>query len=310
MYQGHRVAVVVPAYNEERFIARVIITMPKFVDHIIVIDDCSKDRTAQAVREVGDDRVRLLAHEQNRGVGASVVTGHREALDIGADVICIMAGDAQCDPAYLESLVAPVVDGRCDMAKANRFYSMDALRGMPRFRVLGNVVMSFIVKFATGYWRIVDPLNGYLAMNRAILERLPLDRIAAGYSLENDTLINLNILGASVLDVPVPACYGDEVSTIRLYRDVPSVTWFLFRGFWRRIFWKYVLWSFSPIALLLFVGLFLCLWGVAFGVFTIIKTLGPPIASTGTVLLSVGPLLVGVQLVVFALVLDILEGSR
>lgn len=181
---------------------------------------------------------------------------------------------------------------------------------MPRHRILGNVIMSFLVKFATGYWRLVDPLNGYLARSRATLERLPLNRIAKGYSLENDTLINLNIIGATVTDVPIPAVYGDEVSNIRLYREVPSVSWFLFKGFWRRIFWKYVLWSFSPIALLLFAGLALCVWGALFGLFIVVKTLGPPVATTGTVLLSVGPLLVGIQMILFALLLDIQEASR
>ncbi len=310
MYKDKRVAVVVPAYNEELLIAKVIGTMPIFVDHIVVVDDGSRDGTARAAEQVGDDRLNLVVHERNTGVGGAVVTGHKTALALGADVICIMSGDAQCDPAYLESLVSPVVEGTCDMAKGNRFYSMDSFRSMPSFRILGNVFMSFLVKFATGYWRIVDPLFGYLAVNRTALERIPLDRISKGYSLENDTLINLNIIGATVMDVPIPALYGDEVSKIKLYRDIPSVTWFLFKGFWRRIFWKYVLWSFSPIALFLVAGIALSAWGALFGLFVVINTLGPPVASTGTVLLSVGPLLLGLQLILFALVLDIQEGSR
>lgn len=310
MYKDQRVAIVVPAYNEERLIGKVISTTPSFVDNIVVIDDGSRDATARQAEQAGDARLRLIVHDHNTGVGGAVVTGHKEALALGADVVCIMSGDAQCDPAYLESLVSPVVEGTCDVAKGNRFYSMDSFRTMPRFRILGNVVMSFLVKFATGYWQIVDPLFGYLAMSRTVLERLPLDRISKGYSLENDTLINLNILGATVIDVPIPALYGDEVSNIKLYRDVPSVTWFLFKGFWRRIFWKYVLWSFSPIALFLFAGISLLAWGTLFGLFIVIQTLGPPVASTGTVLLSVGPLLLGIQLVIFALVLDIQEGSR
>lgn len=310
MYKDQRVAIVVPAYNEERLIGKVISTTPSFVDDIVVIDDGSRDDTSRQAEQAGDARLRLIVHERNTGVGGAVVTGHKEALALGADIVCIMSGDAQCDPAYLESLVSPVAEGTCDVAKGNRFYSMDSFRTMPKFRILGNVIMSFLVKFATGYWRIVDPLFGYLAMSRTVLERLPLDRISKGYSLENDTLINLNILGATVMDVPIPALYGDEVSNIKLYRDVPSVTWFLFKGFWRRIFWKYVLWSFSPIALFLFTGIALLAWGTSFGLFIVIQTLGPPVASTGTVLLSVGPLLLGIQLVIFALVLDIQEGSR
>lgn len=309
MYEGLRIAVVVPAYNEEAHVGTVIETVPDFVDHMVVVDDGSTDDTAAVVRAVGDERLELVSHHQNQGVGAAVVTGHRKALDAGADVVCLMAGDGQSDPDRLDDLVGPVVRGECDVAKANRLYAWDSFRGMPWLRVLGNVVLSFLVKFATGYWRLVDPLNGYVALHRRALERLPLDRIGKGYTLETDVLIYLNIVGMSVRDVPIPARYGREASGIRLWRDVPAVAWLLFRGFWRRITWKYVLWSFSPIALLLFGGLALCAWGVGFGIWVLFHTLGEPVATTGTVMLAIVPFLMGFQLLLFALVLDILESS-
>lgn len=310
MYKGHSVAVVVPAYNEERHIGQVVTTMPDYVDHVIVIDDASTDATSATARATGDPRLQLIVHESNTGVGGAVVDGHRRAIELGVDIVCIMAGDGQTDPQYLQSLVDPVVDGRCDMAKANRFFSSRSFSGMPRHRVFGNVVLSFVNKLASGYWHVFDPQNGYLAVRREVLEAIPLDRIASGYSLENDFLINLNIVGARVADVPVPALYADERSTIKLRREIPALLSLLTGGFIRRIFRKYVLWSFSPVALFLLTGFFLIVTGLAVGVWVVVHTLGEPVATTGSVLLSVGPLLVGVNLVVSGLVLDIQEGQR
>jgi hypothetical protein len=243
-------------------------------------------------------------------VGGAVIDGHYRALELGVDIVCIMAGDAQCDPAYLGSLVEPVADGRCDMAKANRFFSSKSFAGMPKYRVFGNVVLSFLNKLASGYWHVFDPQNGYLAVRREALEAIPLDSIAKGYSLENDFLINLNIVGARVADVPVPAVYGDEQSSIKLRHVIPQMMHLLFKGFFRRIMRKYVFWSFSPVALFLFAGLSLILFGSVVGAWTVAHTLGEPVASTGTVLLSVGPLLAGTNLLVSALMLDIQEGRR
>jgi glycosyltransferase involved in cell wall biosynthesis len=310
MYREHTVATVVPAYNEEHHIAQVITSMPDFVDHVIVVDDASTDGTCAVARATGDPRLVLVEHQQNTGVGGAVVDGHYEALKLGVDVVCVMAGDGQTDPAYLSSLVDPVVEGRCDMAKANRFFSSSSFAGMPRHRVFGNVVLSFVNKLASGYWHLFDPQNGYLAMRREALEAIPLDTIAQGYSLENDILINLNILGARVADVPVPAVYADERSSIKLRREIPRMSSLLFKGFFRRIMRKYVLWSFSPIALFLLAGLTLTLFGTVVGAWVVATTLGPPVASTATVLLAVGPLLAGLNLLISGLVLDVQESQR
>jgi glycosyltransferase involved in cell wall biosynthesis len=310
MYQNHRIAAVVPAYNEERHIGGVIRSMPELVNHLVVVDDASTDGTAERARETGDPRLVLLQHERNTGVGGAVVDGHRAALALDADVVCVMAGDGQSDPAYLPELLGPLVDGRCDVTKANRFFSATSFAGMPRHRVVGNVVLSFLNKLASGYWHVFDPQNGYVALRHEALEALPLDCIGQGYSLENDLLINLNIIGARIADVPIPAVYGDEESTIRLWRDGPAIATRLFLGFFRRIFRKYVLWSFSPVALFLFGGLFLILFGGLMGLWVLRLTWGPPVATTGTVLLSVGPLLAGTNMLLSGLVLDVQEGQR
>jgi glycosyltransferase involved in cell wall biosynthesis len=307
VYEDHRIAAVVPAYNEERLIARVVATMPDFVDHIVVVDDKSTDRTAEVARATGDPRLVVISHEVNTGVGGAIVTGHRTALELGADVDVVMAGDAQMDPAYLPALLDPIVREGYGFAKANRFFSTGSYRGMPGYRIVGNIMLSFLTKFASGYWHIFDPQNGYTATRRDVLLRLPLDRLAQRYSYENDVLINLNILRVPATDVPIPAAYGDEVSSMRLHRVGPEISGLLVRGLWRRFLWKYVVQSFSPIALFVLGGLALTLFGTVVGIWTILETLGPPVATAGSVILAVAPFLLGIQMLMYALLLDIQE---
>ncbi|HET8960446.1 glycosyltransferase family 2 protein [Nocardioides sp.] len=310
MYRDMRVAVVVPAHNESRLIGRVVTTSPQLVDHVIVVDDASTDATADAARDTADARLEVIELEQNQGVGGAILAGHQRALELDADVSVVMAGDAQMDPDHLPALLDPIADGSAQFTKANRFYAYGSFDGMPRHRVFGNVVMSFMTKAASGYWGLFDPQNGYTAIHRTALERLTFDRIAKRYDFENDLLIHLNILGVTARDVPVPALYAEEVSGMRLGKVAPALLARLWRGFWHRIWRKYVLQSFSPVALMLFSGLALLLVGLAVGIFILANTLGPPVASAGTVVMCVGPLLSGLHLLIFALFLDIQEGTR
>lgn len=305
MYKGKRVAVVMPAHNEEKLIARAITSVPEFVDHIVVIDDASTDETAKRAMATGDPRVHLIEHEANTGVGGAIIDGHKVAIGLDADIDVVMAGDAQMDPQYLPTLLDPIVNDGYGFTKANRFHSRQALTGMPAIRVLGNIVLSFATKLASGYWNLFDPQNGYTAITREALSMIDLDRVARRYSFENDLLIWLGIAGIRAKDVPIPGVYGDEVSGMRLRKVVPEISHLLFMGFWRRIFLKYVLMSFSPIALLLFTGLFLCAFGLAVGIWALVVTPSGVAPTAGTVLLAVGPLLVGINMLVHALTLDI-----
>jgi glycosyltransferase involved in cell wall biosynthesis len=307
MYKGLSVCVVVPAYNEELHVAQVIRTTPAFVDHIIVVDDRSTDGTSREAHRAADTRTEVVRHEENLGVGGAILTGHRRALDLAADVSVVMAGDAQMDPDYLPQLLDPIVEGGYGFAKANRFFSSQSYSGMPRIRIIGNIVLSFMTKFASGYWHLFDPQNGYTAVRTDVLRRLDLDSIAQRYEFENDLLINLSIADVPAVDVPIPAVYAEEQSGIKLRRVIPAISFLLVRGFFRRVMQKYVIRSFSPIALLLFSGLLLMLWSVVFGIWVLVQTLGPDEASTGTVLLCVAPFLVAVQLLLNAMVLDIQE---
>jgi glycosyltransferase involved in cell wall biosynthesis len=307
MYKGARVAAVVPAHNEQAHIGQVIATMPDFVDDIVVVDDLSSDDTAAIAEASGDSRVTVIRHERNLGVGGAILSGHRAAMTLGADVDVVMAGDGQMDPDFLPSLLDPVIEEGYGFAKANRFFSMESFAGMPRHRIFGNVALSFATKVASGYWHLFDPQNGYTAIRREVLERLSLDRIALGYSFENDLLVHLNILRVPAVDVPIPAVYGSEISGIRLRRVIPEMTRLIVHGFWKRFFYKYVVWSFSPIALFLLGGLALVGFGLAVGVWVLAHTLGRAVASTGSVLLAVTPFLLGMNMIMFALMMDMQE---
>jgi glycosyltransferase involved in cell wall biosynthesis len=310
VYRGLTVAAVVPAWREERLIAKVITTMPDLVDHIVVVDDCSPDGTSDKARATGDPRLTLIRHEVNKGVGGSIVTGHKKAMELGADVMVVMAGDAQMDPDYLPVLLDPIVDDGYGFTKANRFYSATSFDGMPRLRVFGNITLTFMTKAASGYWNLVDPQNGYTAVTRAALERIPLDRVAERYDFENDLLVWLNIADVRAKDVPIPAVYGDEISTLNVGTIVPRVTWTLFKGFWRRMWRKYILWSFSPVALLLLWGMFLLALSAVPGIFAIWSALHGDSPTSGTVLLAVTPFLCGFWMVIQALVLDIMATPK
>lgn len=304
-YKGARVAIVVPAYNESAMIGRVVDTMPELVDHIIIIDDHSTDDTAAAVARATDPRVDFIRHDVNQGVGGAIITGHRRALELKVDVVAIMAGDAQMDPDYLPALLDEVTDGGYGFAKANRFFSPESFAGMPRHRVFGNIVLSFLTKLASGYWNLFDPQNGYTAVRTDVLRRVPLDNIARRYSFENDFLIHLNILQVPAVDVAIPAVYGDEVSSIKLSKVVPELLALLTRGFWRRIWYRYVLWSFSPIALLLFLGLLLFAFGLGVAIWVCFQIAGSVVATAATVMLAALPLMIGSQMLISALQLDI-----
>jgi len=310
MYREKTIAVVVPAYNEEKFIGRVISTMPTYVDKIIVVDDASTDATYKVAKSHADDRTILIKHEVNQGVGGAIISGHKKALEYGADISVVMAGDGQMDPQYLPDLLDPLINEGYDYTKGNRFLKRGALSGMPKHRIFGNIVLTFLTKLASGYWHIFDPQNGYTAIRCDVLRELDLDNIAKRYEFENDMLINLNIGNYRVKDVFIPARYKGEESKIKLRFFILRTSFLLFKGFNRRIFVKYVLRDFHPIALLLFSGSLLFFVGIIIGLYIAYSSIGPSTASAGTIMLSVMPLLLGFQLLLGALILDIIETPK
>ena len=235
MLEGKRVAVVVPAHEEERLIATTLGGIPGFVDRIIVVDDGSADETAERVRSFGDSRVELVVHDQNRGVGAAIVTGYKRALEEEIDVVCVMAGDNQMDPEDLEALARPVARGEVDYAKANRLFSGQAWELMPRTRYLGNAVLSMLTKIASGYWHIADSQSGYTAIGKDTLALLDLDRVYTYYGFPNDLLVHLNVVNARVRDFASRPVYGVGSAPASATTRSHRVSWLLIKAFFWRL---------------------------------------------------------------------------
>lgn len=263
MYRGRKVAVVVPAYNEERLIARVIETMPDYVDWIVVVDDCSKDATSQVVERLqGEstwrDRLHLIRHTVNQGVGGAISSGYKWAKKAGADIAVVMAGDAQMDPADMPALLDPIIDEQIDYAKGNRLITGDAWKMIPHWRYLGNAALSLLTKIASGYWHVADFQCGYTAIGKRALHTLDLDNIYPRYGMPNHLLVQMNICNMKVRDVPVRPIYGiGEESGIRPFRLMFTLPWLLFKWFLWRLKEKYVIRDFHP--LVFFYALALCL---------------------------------------------------
>jgi glycosyltransferase involved in cell wall biosynthesis len=240
MFRGRTLAVVIPAFNESDKIAAAIRSVPGYADHILVVDDGSQDDTAAAARRAGRRGggrvVEVLSHPANRGVGAAIASGYARAIELGAHITVVMAGDGQMDPADLPRLLEPLVDGTADYAKGNRFAWPGGWRRMPRARMLGNVVLSLLTRLSSGYWKVFDSQCGYTAASRQALLAIAPARMFARYGYPNDLLARLSAAGARVVDVPVRPVYGPAWrSGLRPARVALPIVGVLLRSFWRRI---------------------------------------------------------------------------
>jgi glycosyltransferase involved in cell wall biosynthesis len=308
VYEGKTVAVVVPAYNEEKLIGTVLDTMPDFVDLIIVVDDASTDRTSDMVAARGmrlADRLVCICHTHNQGVGAAIVTGYKQALIKNSDVVVVMAGDGQMDPDDLVRLVTPVARDEAEYTKGNRLFRGESWRMIPHSRYLGNAVLSLLTKVACGYWHIADSQSGYTAIARLALQRLDLDGIYKRYGMPNDMLIQLNVGNFRVRDVSVRPIYDiGEVSGIRLQKVVPTIAWLLLRGFCWRLKEKYIIRDFHPLVFFYFMGLTLVPAGSILGSYLCMYRLFIGTVATTSALLAAFFLISGLQSLFFAMFFD------
>jgi glycosyltransferase involved in cell wall biosynthesis len=307
MYKGRTIGVVVPAYDEELLIGRTLSTIPDFVDRIILVDDLSRDRTAEIAEESSrqDPRIVVIRREANGGVGAAIRTGYIWCRDHDVDVAVVMAGDGQMDPDDLPGLLDPVVEERADYAKANRLITGEAWHKIPRIRYLGNAALTFLTKIASGYWHVTDSQTGYTALDKKALHLLPLESIYPRYGMPNDLLVTLNIYNMRVIDVPCSPIYGiGEKSGIRIRRILFTLPMLLFKLFVRRMVHKYIIRDFHPLVLFYLFGavLFLIDLPLVIRFFTLWAINGnvPPITALAIIFVT----LLGFQSLLFAMLFD------
>jgi len=305
MLDGKRVAVVVPAFDEEHLVGETIRGIPEFVDRIYVVDDGSRDRTAVAAIDLGEPRVQLIRHERNSGVGAAIASGYRQALAEEVDVTCVMAADNQMDPDELEGLVEPVASGHVEYAKANRLVSGEAWKVIPRTRYLGNAVLSLLTKIASGYWHVADSQAGYTAVSLGTLRRLDLDALYPRYGFPNDLLVHLNVQNARVRDVPSRPIYDvGEQSGIKLRSVVPRISWLLFKGFWWRMGQKYVIRDFHPLVFFYAFGALMLGVGLLLGLLELVLRIAGNAITPASIVLVAVLLIAGLQMTLFAMWFD------
>ncbi len=307
------IAAVVPAYRVEAHIEETLRRIPAYIRHIIVVDDASPDRTGDivAAMQKNDSRILLLRHEENQGVGGAMITGFRKALALGAEIILKIDGDGQMSEYDPRPLLTPLLQKQADYAKGNRFRNFQALKSMPLIRRIGNMGLSFLVKAATGYWDCFDPTNGFLAIRREALSLLPLERLDKRYFFETSMLGELYLLGAVIRDVPYPAVYRGEISSLSIRRTLGEFPGKLLRLFFRRILIHYFLYDFNMISVYLLVGVPALLFGIVFGAVKWIKyaRLGIP-APTGTVMIPVLSIMLGVEILLSAIGIDLQSVPR
>jgi dolichol-phosphate mannosyltransferase len=307
-FRNYSIAAVIPCYRVEKEIQAVLCALPDYVKHIIVVDDASPDSTPDLVTASAkkDGRISLIRHPSNLGVGGAMVTGYRRALELGAQIVVKIDGDGQMDVEELPALLTPLIHGQADYTKGNRFRDFKSLQKMPLIRRVGNMGLGFLAKAATGYWNLFDPTNGFSAIRSEVLAQIPLERVDRSFYFETSILAHLYLLGAVVKDVPMPARYQDEVSNLLVHRVLFEFPSKLFLTFFRRVVLKNFIYDFSMASIYLLTGLPLLLFGLTFGIYKWIQyaRIGIP-APTGTVMLPTLSVLLGIQLLLSSVEIDL-----
>lgn len=292
------IAVVVPCYRVKNQVLDVLAKIGPDVARIICVDDACPEGSGQHIEEHNKDpRVQVLRLQKNEGVGGAVIAGYRAALQQGADIVVKLDGDGQMDPRLIPAFTRPLALGIADYAKGNRFYDLEYLSAMPVLRLIGNAVLSFMSKFSTGYWSIVDPTNGFTAAHAKVLRLLPFDKISRRWFFESDMLFRLNTVGAVVVDIPMESVYADEKSNLRIGEVLFEFLWKHARNYLKRLFYNYFLRGFSIATIELVLGLVLTAFGVSFSLVEWSAAEGRhEFASAGTVMIGALSIIIGFQL--------------
>lgn len=302
------IAVVIPCYNVAAHLEEVVRSIPADIRYIIAVNDCSTDTTGQLLARLAQEHLRLIVldHAVNQGVGGAMITGYQKSLELGCDITVKMDGDGQMDPAYLPALIQPIVDGRADFVKGNRFRDFKALRSMPLSRRIGNLGLSFMIKAASGYWNMFDPTNGFTAIRNSTLSDLSFNRLHKRYFFETSMILELYYSDAVIQDIPMKARYGTEVSNLSRTRTLFEFPPKLFVAFWRRILLKYFLYDFNVGSLYFLTGIPIFSYGGYFGFMNYERYIRMGIAApTGTVIIPTLLIILGFQLLLSALTYDV-----
>ncbi len=308
MIENLSIAVVIPAYKVAGHIAKVIETLPEMVDRIIVVDDKCPQQSGKIAEEMSklNSKIEVIFHDKNAGVGGAVISGYLRAIATNCDIVVKVDGDGQMDPSFIPALVKPLVSNKADYAKGNRFSEPGSLKGMPRIRLFGNSVLSFLLKVCSGYWDIMDPTNGFTAISERAIRKLQFKKISKRYFFESDMLIHLNISNCVVRDIAMPAIYGDEKSSLRISNVLLKFPFLLFKRFFKRILYKYFIYDFNMASIYIVTGMPLFLFGSIYGIYRwIYGVVHQEVNSTGTVMLSILPIILGIQFLLQAIQIDI-----
>ena len=303
-----KISVVIPCYNVSKHIEEVVNKMPSEINHIIVVNDCSTDSTLSILEKIASNnsKVHVLSHAVNQGVGGAMISGYKKSLELGADITIKMDGDGQMDASYISNLIQPIIEGKADFAKGNRFRDLKALQSMPAVRRIGNLGLSFLIKAASGYWNIFDPTNGFTAIKNEVLASINFNKLHKRYYFETSMIAELYFCNAVIHDVPMKAIYGDEISGLSSTKTLFEFPPKLLMTFLRRIVLKYFLFDFNIGSLYLITGIPLFLYGFIFGLlkYEEYNKLGVG-APTGTVILPTLLIILGFQLLLAGLAFDI-----
>lgn len=305
------VAVVVPAYRVAPHVTAVIAAIPAAVRHVVVVDDASPDDLQAVLARVTDPRLVVVRHAVNRGVGGAMKSGFRRALELGADVVVKIDGDGQMDPALLPQFLEPLLSGRADVAKGNRFDDLSVIGQMPLVRRMGNLVLSFLVKLASGYWHIFDPCNGYLAVRASVLRRIRIERLAERYFFEISFLCEAYFARAVLADVPMQPVYAGEVSSLSPVGSALDFAPRLLARAGARIALSYFMRDFTVVSVFLATGVPLMVFGTVWSAYHWLQSFRLQMtASTGTVMIGILSIVLGFQLLLQAVVADVANEPR
>ncbi len=295
---SYKVAVVIPSYKVTKHIEGVLKSIPEIVDVVYVVDDKCPENSGEFVEKLNlGDRIRVLHHQENLGVGGATLTGMKTAFEEGADIAVKVDGDGQMRPELIPGLIQPIVSGYADYSKGNRFFDLDSLRQMPAIRIFGNMGLSFLTKLSSGYWSVMDPTNGFVALHRTAFSLLPTQKIAKRYFFESDLLFRLGTVRAKVVDVPMESVYGDEVSGLQIHKITHEFAWKHLKCILKRISYTYFLRDFAISSLSLVLGVLFSVCGAVFGLLVWIDNASrSTVTPTGTIMLSALPVLIGVLL--------------